>query len=247
MAERPLLERLLAGIRPAPDAAFTPPPQAVGPGSWILERRLRFGGVTMPSRSTVIAIGGGRLALLSPPADDCSALDRIGTVSAIVAPNSFHYLSAPRYLERYPSAELFVAPGLPARVPALPRGTELTHEPVGAWQGHLAHLVLGPNRGLSEVLFFHAGSRTLILTDLASNLPRPGRACERWGYRLSGMPADFGPSRNARRLFLRNRASARDLLREVLRWPFERIVMAHGTIIEQAARERFTTAFARHL
>ena len=38
--------------------------------------------------------------------------------------------------------------------------------------GVLEYLVLGPVRGLSEVLFFHISSATLILTDLAFNLVR---------------------------------------------------------------------------
>jgi hypothetical protein len=208
VTQRLLLERVLRLFTPKPDLAFTPPPSELGPGIWSIDRRVTFGGGVLPSRSTLIDLGSRRLLLISPPADACPELDRLGAVSVIVAPNSFHYLYAEAYGRRHPEAELFVAPELPLRVPGLPRCVELGRELDVAWRAELSHVVLGPQHGLSEVLFFHAASRTLILTDVASNLvDLPGY--ERLLARVSGMPAGFGPSRNARQLLLRDRESAR--------------------------------------
>jgi len=247
VTERPFLERLLRHVTPKPDLSFTPPPSEMGPGIWAIDRRARLAGMTLPSRSTAIDVGPGRLLLLSPPADDCPELDRLGSVSAIVAPNSFHHLNLANGVRRHPTAQLFTAPGLARRVPGLPASVELTPELVVPWRERLSFVVLGPHRGISEVLFFHSASRTLILTDLACNLVDLPRAFDRVAWRLSGMPSGFGPNRNARRLLLRDRAGAREALHAVRRWPFERIVMAHGAVVERGARETFESAFAPYL
>ena len=247
MSERLLFERMVRPIAPKPDLDFTPAPREIAPGLWGIERQVRFAGAILPSRSTLVDVGEGRLVLISPPADPCAELDRLGSVCAIVAPNSFHYLHAERYVRRYPAAELFVAPELARRVPGLPRAVELTSDLAVAWRDQLPYIVLGPHHGLSEVLFFHARSRTLILTDVACNLVNLRGAYQRLLARASGMPAGFGPSRNARQLLLRERESAREVLRAVARWPFERIVVAHGALIERAAGRAFAAGFARYL
>jgi hypothetical protein len=243
----PLLDRLLRAIRPKPDRVFVPPPREVGPGVFAIDRLARIAGALMPTRATAIDLGSGRLALLSPPADLCCELDRIGSVSAIVAPNSFHYLNLEAYARRYPKAQVLVAPGLPIRVPDLPPCVEIGAGPQAAWGGELAHAVIGPHRGISEVVFFHPASATLVLTDLATNLIGFRRLYDRILWRLSGMSTGLGPPRNSRRLFLREPESAREALREILRWPFQRIVVAHGEIVERDARAAFESAFASYL
>jgi hypothetical protein len=247
MPERLLLDRLLRPVAPKPDPAFSPPPRELGPGLWGIDRRVRLAGLTLPSRSLAIELGPSRLLLLSPPADACEDLARLGSLAAIVAPNSFHHLHLAPHARRHPQAELFVAPGLPERVPGLPPSVELTADLAVPWRERLAYVVVGPHRGISEVLFFHLASRSLILTDLACNLVDLPRAWERFVWRLSGMPAGFGPNRNSRRLLLRDRAGARQALQAVLRWRFERIVVAHGAIVERDARRAFESAFARYL
>lgn len=247
MSQRLLFERMIRHVAPRPDPSFTPPPTELAPGIWSIERRVRFAGAVLPARSTVVDVGQGGLLLVSPPADACPELDRLGSLRAIVAPNSFHYLHAASYQQRHPGAELFVAPGLPRRVPSLPPAVELGAGRSVPWESRLSYVVVGPDRGLSEVLFFHPPSRTLILTDIASNLVELPGAFDRLWARAAGMPRSFGPSRNARRLLLRDVESVRRVLREVARWPFERIVVAHGAVIELDARRAFESGFAGYL
>jgi hypothetical protein len=96
-------------------------------------------------------------------------------------------------------------------------------------------------------VFFHPASATLLLTDLATNLAGFPRLYDRIFWRLSGMASGLGPPRNSRRPFLRDADRAREALRAILRWPFERIVVAHGEIVERDARAAFETAFAGYL
>jgi hypothetical protein len=242
-----ILDRLLRFVVPKPDASFLPPPRAIAPGVWVLERRVFLAGARLPSCSTVVEIGDGRLAILSPPADVTPDVERLGTIAAIVAPNSFHYLHAPAWHRRYPAAALYVAPELSHRVPGFPLAAELTPDAAPLWREALPFVVLGPDRGLSEVLFFHRASRTLVLTDVASNLVDVARAAERVAFRISGMPRGFGPTRNSRRLLLRDRPRVRATLRAVMQWPFDRIVVAHGAVVEHRAADVFVAAFAKYV
>jgi hypothetical protein len=132
-------------------------------------------------------------------------------------------------------------------VPGLPACVEIRAEPPAAWDGALAHAVIGPHRGISEVVFFHPASGTLVLTDLATNLVGFSRRYDQVFWRLSGMATGFGAPRNSRRLFLRDADRVREALRAILRWPFERIVVAHGEIVERGARAAFESVFARYL
>jgi hypothetical protein len=242
-----VLDRLLRFVVPKPDASFLPPPRAIAPGAWVIDRRVLLAGARLPSASTVLDIGDGRLAIVSPPADVTPDVERLGTVAAIVAPSSFHYLHAPAWRRRHPAAALYVAPGLSRRVPGFPLAAELTADAAPRWREALPFVVLGPDRGLSEVLFFHRASRTLVLTDVASNLVDVGRAADRLAFRLSGMPRGFGPTRNSRRLLLRDRPRVRKTLRAVMQWPFERIVVAHGAVVERRAADAFVAAFAKYV
>lgn len=247
MDRRLLRERFLQRVTPKPDSGFTPPPAEVAAGIWAVDRRLWVTGATLPTRSTVVDVGRGELLVISPPADACPGLSALGAVSDVVAPNSFHHLYAEQFARSHDATELFVAPGLPARVGALGEATVLTADAAPRWRALLDFVVLGPDRGLSEVLFFYRPSRTLILTDVAFNLVSVPRTYSRLVWRLSGAPEGFGVSRNARKLLLRNGPLARSALRAASRWPFERIVVAHGEMVEDGAREAFESAFAEYL
>lgn len=245
---RRLLDRAFQLAAPGVDAGHRPLPMEVAPGVWSLERRLRMpGGFFLPSRSTILRLGGGGLAVISPPpghTETFAAIESLGRVDALVAPNSFHYLYVDDNVRRFPRAMLFVAPGLHGRVASLPPGVDLaTATPTP----ELERVVLAPGGGISEVLLFHRACRTLVLTDVAFNMVNLARPFDRLAWRAMGVPARFGPSRTARLMLLHNRALARAALRAVLDWPFERIVVAHGDIVERDARAQFEIGFATYL
>jgi hypothetical protein len=242
-----VLQQLLRLVVPKPDPSFQPPPRAIGPGIWVVDRRVFLGGARLASRATVVDVGAGGIAIISPPADVTDEIERLGTVEAIVAPNSFHYLHASAWLGRHPNATFFVAPELPRRVAGLPPAIELAADAAPPWREALPFVVLGPDRGVSEVVFFHRASRTLVLTDVASNLVDVERLADRLAFRVSGMPRGFGPTRNSRRLLLRDRTRVRETLRAVMQWPFERIVVAHGAVVERDAADVFVSAFAKYV
>src|SRR5262245_975317 len=209
---RSLIDRVLSLVNPVAARSFAPPMRRVDDEVWVVDRKLAFrGGLTLPIRMTVLRLPAGGLVLYSPIALDAevaTALRSLGPVEAVLAPSSFHYLFAADYLSTFSGARLFVAPGLPERVPSLPAATLLTAEPPPLWRGVIDQLVFGPIGGLSEVVVFHRPSRSLLLMDLAFNPQGIDGGYNRVVWRISGVPARFGPSRTARLTFLRDREFA---------------------------------------
>ena len=250
-ARRSISDRLVLLVRPRLVSSFAPPPTQIAPDLWSLERRLRMpGGLGLPARTTLVRLRSEALLVISPPpveAGGLECLDVLGAVEEVLIPNSFHYLSAPGFLARYPHATLRVVPGLHERVPGLPRGQELLEPALPSWRGVVEHLVLGPVRGVSEAALFHRPSATLILTDLAFHMLQFEHRLDRAIWRLTGVPTGFGPSRTARLLLLGDRTAAAVFLERVLAWPFQRVLVAHGEPLEANAVDVFRQAFAPYL
>lgn len=79
------------------------------------------GNAAATANAVAIELGGGELVLISPPGGDdaeeaFAELDRLGKVTAIVAPNGFHRAGIPGAEARYPEAPIFVDPRAAARV-----------------------------------------------------------------------------------------------------------------------------------
>lgn len=251
-ATRPFVDRLMRAATPRAIPDFAPPPQAVAPGLWALDRHLRLPpGLRLPTRSFVIRLSSGGLLLVSPPplaAGGLEAVDALGPVEEILVPNSYHYVYAAELAAHYPHAVLRLAPGVRQRAPEAPAGEEVDGAAAPpSWDGTVAHRVLVPAPGIAELALFHIASASLILTDLAFNMVRYPNRLQQLLWRANGVPADFGPSRTARLLLLRDRAAAAEFLAGVLAWPFTRVLMAHGDPLEHDAAATFRRAFAPHL
>jgi len=249
--KRSIVERFMPLVSPTPVVTFAPPPRQIDERIWVLDRSFRMpGGPILPTRTTIIALPTDELLVISPPSVDAGGLeeiDALGAIRHVAVPNSFHHLNAPRFLDRYPGARFWAAPGLFSRIRGLPPGNELSDTASDAWSGAIDLAILRPTSEVSEVALFHRPSATLILTDVAFHMVQFASSFERMVWRLSGVPAGFGPSRTARMLLLHDRAQARAFLDRLLSWPFRRILVAHGEMIEENAAEIFRHAFAAYL
>jgi len=249
--KRSWLDRLLYSVQPTYVSAYTPPPRQLDDGLWIVERQLRLPpALLLPVRMTVLRLQTGTLLLHSPVKLDLVIeewLRKLGAVAAVVAPNSFHYMFVEAYLTMFPTARFFAAPDLPERVPSLPAATVLEDRSPELWAGEIEQVVFGPIRQFTEVVFFHRPTAALILTDLAFNFTDFTSTANRVAWRFSGVPPRFGPSRSARLTLLRDKITAGSYLRRICAWPFRRILVTHGAVVETNAQEEFRRAFAPYL
>jgi hypothetical protein len=246
-----LLDRLMRPVRPGPIPGFAPPPRELAPGLWRVDRKLRMpGGLVLPVSATLLRLPDGSLLVHAPvPIDGAGAqaIRAIGPVSAVLAPNSFHHLFVADYLARFEGAALFLAPGLRERIPSLPVGTVVAGEPPVSWQGAVEPIPFGPIGPFGELAIFHPSTATLVLTDLAFHMRTFESAFDRIGWRLFGVPSEFGPSRSARLTLLRDARAARPFLERMLEKGFRRVLVAHGEALEVDAEQQFRRAFRAYL
>ena len=99
---------------------------------------------------------------------------------------------------------------------------------------------------LDEVVFFHRPSRTLFVWDLCFHIAQSEHLPTRLFMRLNGAYGRFGPSRIARSM-MRDRAAVRASVERMLAWAPERIVVAHGDVVERGGRDALQGAFERVL
>jgi hypothetical protein len=219
-------------------------------GIWGYEQELKLPlGMRLPSRTTIVRLADGGLVMHSPldfDAETAEAIDDLGEVKSIVAPSCVHYLFLAAATKRWPRARVLGAPGLEEKGPA--RGVAfdpLPHD--GVVDGLGDDLVVRRIDGvpyMTEHVFLHRPSASLLVTDLVFNLHR----CSSWGMRLylrcMGAWEQTAQSK-IWRLFTKDRSSAAESARAVLAWDFDRVVVAHGDVVTDNAHATLERALTR--
>lgn len=206
---------------------------------WVAERPQRFYGLEVGTRMTVMRLADGSLLLHSPVALDDrlrAQLDAIGRARFAVAPNRVHHLYAGRVREAYPEARLWVGPGVERKRPDLVYVAILGDEAPVEWRGQVDQIFFRGRPYENEVVFFHRASRTLIICDLAFNIGPEAALPTRWLMKLIRSYGRFGPS-TLDPWLIRDRGAARGSLERILAWDFDRVIVAHGEILEHGGRE----------
>lgn len=217
-----------------PDDTARPALRQLAENLWVAERRQAFYGLEVGTRMTVIRLADGSLLLHSPiplQPDLRAALDALGPVRYAVAPNRLHHLYAGKVAEAYPDARLWVAPGLERKRPDLVFEAVLGDEAPAPWKGQVDQVFFAGRPYENEVAFFHRASRTLIVCDLAFNFGPSAAAPTRWFMRLLRSYGYFGPTK-LDPLLIRDRRAARASLEKILAWDFDRVIVAHGDVLE---------------
>jgi hypothetical protein len=195
---------------------------------------------------TVVRLRDGSLFLHSPVRLDSATrqgLDRLGPVRALVAPNRFHHFFIREYVAAYPGARAYAAPGLGRKRRDLVFHAELGDQAPAEWRGEIEQHVFRGAPWVSEVVFYHPATRTLILTDLAFNVPAGKTAGARVFYWVVGAAGRFGPHRLGR-LLIRDRPAARTSVARILQWDFDRVIVSHGEVLADGGPAKVAQGFA---
>lgn len=189
---------------------------------------VRFYGVPLPTRMIVVKLNDGTLWVNSPVAAtraQASQLDELGRVAHLVSPTPLHDWRLDQWATFFPHARVWKA-------------RALGDAPPDAWKGEIDQVRFRGSILLSETEFFHPSSRTLIVADFIQNYAfERGRpvlnALKRLGGVLGGgSPLDLRLSFVGRR----RRCLGKESLRALLRWDFERVIIAHGDLPAEDAR-----------
>ena len=218
----------------------------LAPDLWIADQPLRFLGIHLGARMTVVRLPGAKLLLHSPISRSpelAARVEALGSPALLIAPNRLHHLHVGDWLSAYPTARLHVAPGLETKRPDLLVTSVLGESPLPDWSDVLDQALVRGFPATNEVVFFHKPSGTLIASDLVFNVGSSSPALTRLAFRLLG--AYGRPSVTlSERLLIRDRAAFRHSLERILRWPISRIVIAHGSVVERGGREALADAYS---
>lgn len=223
---------------------------------WVAERPLRYFGLSVGTRMTVIRLTSGELVVISPIQIDDATVDRfskLGTVSHIIAPNLYHYLFAADFQKLYPNALFWAAPGLDTKKPELKIDRTIDPNASSLWDGieHIffdgfSTLTLGGFDPIDEFVFFHIASRTLILTDTALHFDESYPIVTQLATRILGGYKSLSPTL-LERIATTDKEKISKSVDRVLNWDFDRVVVAHGRIVDRNGKAMFVQGYARFL
>ena len=222
--------------------------QPFGEEIWLADGSITMvAGFHYPTRMVVIRLPGGALFVWSPVqiSDDLrAAVDALGEVRHLIAPNSLHHLFLTDWRRAYPAAKLHATLGLRQKRKDLDFDSDLEDAPAAAWAGEIDQVLVRGNLITTEVVFFHRRSGTAIFTDLIQHFG-PG-----WftGWRAVVARLDLMTAaepqvpRKFRNAFVDRRA-ARAALARILAWPARRVLMAHAPPVETDGQAFIGRAF----
>ncbi|MEM6255966.1 MAG: DUF4336 domain-containing protein [Cyanobacteria bacterium P01_D01_bin.156] len=218
---------------------------------WSATQPLRFIGLAITTRMTIVRLSSNELILISPIAledTDCQQLNALGTVRHIIAPNLFHYMFLDKAQAIYPEATVWGVEGLAEKCPNL-KLDALVNQP-GSFDNELDYLpfkrfaTIMPPQGIAmanETVFLHRSSRTLILTDTAFNFDKNSSLSIRLGTRLLGGYNKLQPTRLEKGT--RDKVSLAGSVRQILAWNFDRVIPGHGSIVETNGKAAFKQGY----
>ena len=218
----------------------------VAEGLHVVAAPQRFLFLELGTRMTVIELEGGGVALHSPVPFDAHLADevaRIGEVRCVIAPNVFHHLHVGPWLAASPGAVLCAPEGLRKKRPDL----RIDHALRG--DGAVPEVLRGTLEGLhingcalDETVFLHARSRTVVSSDLTENFGTSPHLPTKLYLKAAGLEHQIGWSRLLRVLY-RDHAAARRSVEQLLGRDFDRIVLAHGSVIERGGKDALRQTF----
>ena len=224
-----------------PDMAYPPldTPKRIADDLWVVDS---MHGPGIPVRMTVIRLPNGTLLLHSPTRYSAAlqqALEQLGPIAHLVAPSIVHWMYARAWQDALPAATVWAAPGLRERGQVRRSGLridrELTDGAPPEWADEIEQAIVRGGGGFAEVVFFHRPSRTVLMTDVVQNfelrkLPWILRPIARLLGNVA--PSSRGPAHLRAVVALKSNA---DAARRIVAWAPERIMVTHGSPIDQDA------------
>jgi hypothetical protein len=219
--------------------------QQMGTNSWTFFQDLRMLGIPMGTRMTVCRDSNGRLFVHSPNAlteEIKTRMSSLGTVAVLFSPNIYHHLYVGDWQRAWPAA-IHVAPRqLALKRPDLKIDHVLDEDsyPSGAfaldcpgYSGVKISPLRGTRRWHEWECFFDA-DELLVLTDLVFNLQERENAAlkEIWPriYTLLSGQRNRLCFPLIHHLLVKDHPAFRQSVSEILAWPYQRIVLAHGAL-----------------
>jgi hypothetical protein len=215
------------------------PLQVLSPSIWNVDHAFRMAGMDFGTRTTVIRLSNGSLVLHAPGEilpEKAAAIDALGPVAAIIAPNLFHHLFLGAAHQRWPQAKVYAPPGLKEKVPDLHIDQVL--QPEGELGPGLHYLLVRGVPKMGEVILHHPGDKALVVGDISFNFVDHPQWWLRTFMTLNGCYGKLGFSRLGRSM-VSDQAALRESIETVRRWDWDALSVCHGRTILSGAKAQF--------
>jgi hypothetical protein len=218
---------------------------AFGQGVWIDSQPVRFLGLRLTATMAVVRLGDNSLLLYSPlgmSASRRAAVEALGSVAHLYAPNLYHHLWIGEWAAAFPSACVHGPASLARKRKDL--RVERVHGSAlpPAFAGVIDEVRIEGFR-LQESVLFYRPSRTLIVADLVHNVGRPQHRWTKLYARTMGFYDLVALSRMLRSTAFPDRVAARRSVDKLLTLPFKGLIMGHGKPLGVGALDSLAAAY----
>jgi hypothetical protein len=213
-------------------------------GIWIDTAPVHILGMPLTATMAVLRLGDGSLLLYSPLSmtpDRRAAVEALGPVAHLYAPNLFHHRWVGEWAAAFPSARVHAPAGLSKKRPDL-RVDRVHTVSEPAFAGVVDEYRIEGFR-LDESVLVHRPARTLIVADLIQNVGRPQHPWAKLYTRTMGFYDRVALSRMIRWTGFTDRVAARRSLDQLLALPFDRLVVGHGAPLLARAKDAVAAAY----
>jgi pimeloyl-ACP methyl ester carboxylesterase len=226
-------------------------PKAVAEDVWIVDSGpINAMGLKLPVRMTIFRLKDGDLLLHSPTpfsAEVATAIDALGQVRHLVAPNIAHWTFLADWQRAYPDATTWAAPGLrdraQVRASTVRVDAELGETAPAEWADTLDQGIVRGGAGFNEVWFFHRQTRTLVLVDLIENL-EPDKLPPVARLVMQASAATSGTTARYLRVPVRlGGQEAKKAVRAIVALEPDRVIFAHGQPFDSNGAAELKRAF----
>jgi hypothetical protein len=212
---------------------------------WVHEDSMPMLGTRLALRMTIVKLSDDGLWLWSPTSHNPQLENRIadmGVVKHIVAPSNGHNLFVEAWQMAFPDAGLYVASGIPRKRPGLRGYTLLRDLDAAPWASDLETLPMDGAPLFDEHMFFHARSKSLLVTDFFQHHSGAthkglGKVVNKLLFEPIGFKGKCLAPPLKTRFGVKDRTALRASLDRLWELDIERVIPAHGAIFEQSAKD----------
>jgi hypothetical protein len=216
---------------------------AFAKGVWYDTSAVHFLGMRLTATMTVLQLEDGLLVHSPLPLtpERRAAVEALGRVSHLFAPNTFHHQWLGEWSQAYPSAAVHAPAELAAKRPDLRIDRFHDQGDPCDFGGMISE---APIRGfrLRETTLVYRPGRTAIVTDLVHNIGRPTHGWTKLYSRMMGFYDRVAMSRVLRWSAFDDKGAARRSVDALLDHEFDGLVVGHGQPLAVVGREALATA-----
>jgi hypothetical protein len=218
----------------------------LGENIWSLRFPFRILGMDFGRVVTVFRLSSGKLVIHStaPFSErDVAAIKELGKPGWLLDGTLLHDTFAKEGRDAFA--------GIPYLAPTgFEKASGVTTAPLtptpAEWGSELEVIAIGGMPKTCPHIFFHRASRTLHVCDMFFNFPHARPILMRFMLRyLVGLPKLAGVGRFYRRL-IKDHDAYIESTRPILDWDFQRMIVAHGEIVENNAKQILFEELTKH-